>query len=56
MPTRDNIILRKRQVPKRVELRDGRIFLARYERVTRDHPPANIRMRRRYRQRAVPQR
>ena len=28
MPTRDNIIMRKRQNPKRVSLPDGRTFLA----------------------------
>ena len=54
MPTWDNIISRKRQVPKRVELTDGRTFLARYERVKMDHLPANIRMRQHYRQRAAP--
>ena len=54
MPTWDNIISRKRQVPKRVELTDSRTFLARYEQVKRDHLPANIRMRQHYRQRAAP--
>ena len=54
MPTRDNIIMRKRQNPKRVSLPDGKTFLARYERVTRDHLPPNVRMRRRYKQIAAP--
>ena len=54
MPTRDNIIMRKCQNPKRVSLPDGKTFLARYERVTRDHLPPNVRMRRRYKQIAAP--
>ena len=54
MPTRDNIIMRKRQNPKRVSLPDGKTFLARYERVTRDHLPPNVRMRRSYKQIAAP--
>ena len=48
MPTRDNFIMRKRQNPKRVSLPDGKTFIARYECVTRDHLPPNVRMRRRY--------
>ena len=54
MPFCDNIIMRKHQKPKRVSLRDGRTFLARYEHVTRDHLPPNVRMRWRYKQRAAP--
>ena len=54
MPSRDNIIMRKCQTPKRVNLPDGRTFLARYKRVTRDHLPPSVRMRRHYIQRAAP--
>ena len=51
---RDRIIMMKRDTPKRVTLPNGRTFIARYERVTRNHLPANIRLRQPYRQRAAP--
>ena len=51
MPTQDNIVLMKHERPKRIELPDGRTFLARYKWVARDHLPANIRMGRWYWQR-----
>ena len=54
MPTRDNILMRKCQNPKRVSLPDGRTFLASYKHVTRDHLPPNVRMKRRYKQGAAP--
>ena len=38
-----------------VFLRNGRIFVARYKRVTRAHLPGNIRLRRPHPQRAAPQ-
>ena len=41
-------------VPKRVTLPDGRSFAVRYERINRRDLPANVRMRRTYRQRAAP--
>ena len=44
----------KRETPKKVTLPNGRTFVARYERVTRDHLPANIRLERPYKQRAAP--
>ena len=44
----------KRDRPKRVTLPNRRIFLARCKRVTRDNLPANVRIRRGYRQRDVP--
>ena len=44
----------KRETPKRVTLPNGRTFVARYERVTRNHLPANIRLRRPYKKRAAP--
>ena len=46
--------MEKLNVPKRVTLPNGRTFLARYKRISRDDLPLNIRMRRTYRQRAAP--
>ena len=46
--------MRKLAVPKRVTLPNGRTFVARYERIKRSELPAEIRMRRTYRQRAAP--
>ena len=54
MPTPDNIIMMKCRTPKKIELRDSRVFFARFKRVTREIYLRNIRMRRRYRQRAKP--
>ena len=44
----------KRERPKRVTLPDGRTFLARYRRATRDDLPANIALPRIYKERAAP--
>ena len=44
----------KRERLKRVTLPDGRTFLARYRRATRDDLPANIQLPRVYKQRAAP--
>ena len=44
----------KRQKPKRVTLPNGRTFLARYRRATRTELPANVRLKRSYKQRAAP--
>ena len=44
----------KRERPKRVTLPDGRTFLARYRRATRDDLPPNINLPRVYKQRAAP--
>ena len=44
----------KRATPKRVTLPDGRTFLARYRRATRDDLPPNINLLRVYKQRAAP--
>ena len=44
----------KRETPKRVTLPNGRTFVARYECVTCNHLPANILLRRPYKQRAAP--
>ena len=39
MPTRSNILLRKRALPKRVELPHGQVFYVKYERITRVNLP-----------------
>ena len=44
----------KRATPKRVTLPDGRTFLARYKRATRDDLPPNISLPRVYKERAAP--
>ena len=54
MPPRDRIIMIKRATPKRVTLPDGRTFLARYRRATRDDLPPNISLPRIYKERAAP--
>ena len=46
--------MEKLNVPKRVTLPNGRTFVARYKRISRDDLPLNIQMRRVYRQRAAP--
>ena len=46
--------MEKLNVPKRVTLPNGRSFVARYKRISRDDLPLNIQMRRVYRQRAAP--
>ena len=54
MPPRDRIIMIKRAQPKRVTLPDGRSFLARYRRATRDDLSPNISLPRIYKERAAP--
>ena len=54
MPPPNKIIMIKRATPKRVTLPDGRTFLARYKRATRDYLPPNINLARVYKQRAAP--
>ena len=54
MPPRNRIIMIKRATPKRVTLPDGRTFLARYKRATRDDLPPNISLPRVYKERAAP--
>ena len=56
MPPRNNIVMVKRQNPKRVVLPNGRTFYAKYKRADRDSLPANVTIRRRYKQRAAPRR
>ena len=54
MPPRNRIIMIKRRTPKRVTLPDGRTFLARYKRATRNELPRNVNLIRPYKQRAAP--
>ena len=54
MRRKRNYAMEKLNVPKRVTLPNGRTFVARYKRISRDELPLNIRMRRTYRQRAAP--
>ena len=54
MPPRNRIIMIKRATPKRVTLPDGRTFLARYKRATREDLPPNINLPRVYKERVAP--
>ena len=54
MSPRNNIVMIKRENPKRVVLPNGRVFYAKYKRVNRDVLPPNIQIMRRYKQRAAP--
>ena len=54
MAVRDRIIMIKRATPKRVTLPNGRTFLARYRRATRDDLPPNVTFPRVYKERAAP--
>ena len=54
MARRDQIVMVKRQNPKRVILPNGRTFYARYRRATRAELPANVHLNRPYRRRAAP--
>ena len=51
---RNRIIMVKRQNPKRVTLRNGRTFYAKYKRTTRAELPANVHLQRAYKQIAAP--
>ena len=53
MPPRDNIVLIKRKNRKRVQLPNGRVFYAKYQRVSRDALPKNVCIRRKYTKRRV---
>ena len=53
MPPRDNIVLIKRENPKRVQLPNGRVFYAKYKRVGRAALPGNVRIQRKYKKRAA---
>ena len=54
MSPRNNIVMIKREKPKKVVLPNGRVFLAKYKRVDKDALPPNIQIMRRYKQRAAP--
>ena len=54
MRRKENYPMQKVDVPKRVTLPNGRTFYARYERIKRQDLPANIRMKKTYKQRAAP--
>ena len=54
MPPRNNIVMIKRENPKRVVLPNGRVFYAKYKRVDRDALPPNVHIMRRYKKRAAP--
>ena len=54
MAGRDQIVMVKRQNPKRVTLPNGRTFYARYRRATRAELPANVRLNRPYGRRVAP--
>ena len=49
-----NYAMVKLNVPKRITVPNGRIFIARYKRIKRSELPPNIVMRRTYTQRAAP--
>ena len=53
MRRKENYPMRKLDVPKRVTLPNGRTFYARYERIKRQDLPADIQMKRTYKQRAA---
>ena len=54
MPPRDRIIMIKRARAKRVTLPNGRTFVARYRRATRDDLFSNVNLPRIYKERAAP--
>ena len=54
MRRKENYPMRKLDVPKRVTLPNGRTFYARYERIKRQDLPADIQMKRTYKQRTAP--
>ena len=54
MIKRDRIIMMKRERLKRVTVPNGRRFIARHQRVTRGHLPANLHLTQPYKERAVP--
>ena len=53
MRRKNNYVMRKLDVPKRVTLPNGRTFIARYKHVSRSQLPANVILRRTYQQRVV---
>ena len=47
----NNILMRERAVLKRVQLPDGRVFYAKYEKIRRANLPTNIRVQKTYKKR-----
>ena len=45
---KNNIIMIKRETPKRVQLPNGRVFYAKYMRTSRNALPLNVRNRKNY--------
>ena len=54
MRRKENYTMKKLAVPKRVVLPNGRTFFARYKRIKRRELPAEIQMKRTYKQRPAP--
>ena len=54
MRRKKNYAMKRLDVPKRVDLPNGRTFFAKYKRIKREELPPEIIMRRTYRQRAAP--
>ena len=54
MRRKNNYVMRRLDTLKRVTLPNGRTFVARYKRVSRAYLPANVILKRGYRQRAAP--
>ena len=54
MRQKDNYVMRELETPKKVTLPNGQTFVVQYKRVSRAELPANITIRRRHTQRAVP--
>ena len=51
---KNNYVMRRLNTPKRVTLPNSQTFIARYKRVPRSEMSANVTIRQRYTQRAVP--
>ena len=54
MKRKDSYVMVQRATPKRVNLPNGRSLVARYRRIPRDRLPANVTIKRRYKQRPAP--
>ena len=53
---RNNILLQRLPAPKRVQLPNGRVFFAKYQRVGRDRLPERVKIRRTYVRKIGPRR
>ena len=54
MKRKDNYVMVKRAKPKRINLPNGRLFVARYERIRRERLLPNVAIKRSYEQRPAP--